>query len=67
MSKARVAVLKVITKELTVTAAAAKYGYSRQGAGVAVLLGDAQERQEVFEGVKRPSFSAVPMRGAALG
>lgn len=30
MSKARVAVLKVITKELTVTAAAAKYGYSRQ-------------------------------------
>lgn len=30
MSKARVAVLKVVTKELTVTAAAAKYGYSRQ-------------------------------------
>ena len=30
MSKARVAVLKVITNELTVTAAAAKYGYSRQ-------------------------------------
>lgn len=30
MSKARVAVLKVITKELTVTAAAAEYGYSRQ-------------------------------------
>ena len=30
MSKARVAVLKVITKELSVTAAAAKYGYSRQ-------------------------------------
>ena len=30
MSQARVAVLKVITKELTVTAAAAKYGYSRQ-------------------------------------
>jgi len=30
MSKSRVAVLKVITKELTVTAAAAKYGYSRQ-------------------------------------
>jgi len=30
MSRARVAVLKVITKELTVTAAAAKYGYSRQ-------------------------------------
>ena len=30
MSKARVAVLKVVTKELTVTAAAAKYGFSRQ-------------------------------------
>jgi transposase InsO family protein len=30
MSKARVAVLKVITKELTVTAAAIEYGYSRQ-------------------------------------
>lgn len=30
MSKARVAVLKVITKELTVTAAAEKYGYSRR-------------------------------------
>ncbi|MEI2671458.1 MAG: IS481 family transposase [Nocardioidaceae bacterium] len=30
MSKARVAVLKVITKELTVTAAAAEYGFSRQ-------------------------------------
>lgn len=30
MSKARVAVLKVITKELSVTAAAKKYGYSRQ-------------------------------------
>ena len=30
MSKARVAVLKVVTKELTVTAAAARYGYSRQ-------------------------------------
>lgn len=30
MSKPRVAVLKVITKELSVTAAAAKYGYSRQ-------------------------------------
>ncbi len=30
MSKARVAVLKVITKELTATAAAAQYGYSRQ-------------------------------------
>ena len=30
MSKARVAVLKVITKELTVTAAAARYGYSRR-------------------------------------
>ena len=30
MSKARVAVLKVVTNELTVTAAAAKYGYSRQ-------------------------------------
>lgn len=30
MSKARVAVLKVITNELTVTAAAAHYGYSRQ-------------------------------------
>lgn len=30
MSRARVAVLKVITKELTVTAAAAEYGYSRQ-------------------------------------
>jgi transposase InsO family protein len=30
MSKARVAVLKVITNELTVTAAAAEYGYSRQ-------------------------------------
>lgn len=30
MSKARVAVLKVVTKELSVTAAAAKYGYSRQ-------------------------------------
>lgn len=30
MSKARVAVLKVISKELTVTAAAAAYGYSRQ-------------------------------------
>ena len=29
MSKARVAVLKVVTKELTVTAAA-QYGYSRQ-------------------------------------
>ncbi len=30
MSKARVAVLKVITNELTVTAAAAEYGYSRR-------------------------------------
>ncbi|KAA1419721.1 transposase, partial [Nocardioides humilatus] len=30
MSKARVAVLKVVTKELSVTDAAAKYGYSRQ-------------------------------------
>ena len=30
MSKARVAVLKVITHELSVTAAAARYGYSRQ-------------------------------------
>jgi transposase InsO family protein len=30
MSKARVAVLKVVTKELSVTAAAAKYRYSRQ-------------------------------------
>jgi transposase InsO family protein len=30
MSKARVAVLKVVTKELSVTAAAAQYGYSRQ-------------------------------------
>ncbi len=30
MSKARVAVLKVITKQLTVTAAAAEYGYSRR-------------------------------------
>ena len=30
MSKARVAVLKVVTKELTVTAAAQRYGYSRQ-------------------------------------
>ena len=30
MSKARVAVLKVISKELSVTAAAAQYGYSRQ-------------------------------------
>ncbi|MGH3347073.1 MAG: helix-turn-helix domain-containing protein, partial [Nocardioides sp.] len=30
MSQARVAVLKVVTKELTVTAAAAQYGYSRQ-------------------------------------
>ncbi len=30
MSKARVAVLKVVTKQLSVTAAAAKYGYSRQ-------------------------------------
>jgi transposase InsO family protein len=30
MSRARVAVLKVITKELTVTAAAIEYGYSRQ-------------------------------------
>ena len=30
MSKARVAVLKVITKELTVTAAAIEYGYSRR-------------------------------------
>jgi transposase InsO family protein len=30
MSKARVAVLKVVTKELSVTAAAAKYSYSRQ-------------------------------------
>ncbi|PWN00818.1 IS481 family transposase [Nocardioides silvaticus] len=30
MSKARVAVLKVVTKEMSVTAAAAKYGYSRQ-------------------------------------
>lgn len=30
MSKARVAVLKVITNELSVTAAAKKYGYSRQ-------------------------------------
>jgi transposase InsO family protein len=30
MSKARVAVLKVITKELTVTDAAEKYGYSRR-------------------------------------
>lgn len=30
MSKARVAVLKVVSAELTVTAAAAKYGYSRQ-------------------------------------
>ena len=30
MSRARVAVLKVITRELSVTAAAAEYGYSRQ-------------------------------------
>jgi transposase len=30
MSKARVAVLKVITKELTVTATATQYGYSRR-------------------------------------
>lgn len=30
MSRARVAVLKVVTKELTVTASAAQYGYSRQ-------------------------------------
>jgi len=30
MSRARVAVLKVVTKELSVTAAAARYGYSRQ-------------------------------------
>jgi transposase InsO family protein len=30
MSRARVAVLKVISKELSVTAAAAEYGYSRQ-------------------------------------
>jgi transposase InsO family protein len=30
MSKARVAVLRVVAKELSVTAAAAKYGYSRQ-------------------------------------
>lgn len=30
MSKARVAILKVITNELTVTATAAQYGYSRQ-------------------------------------
>ncbi|MFI5624831.1 helix-turn-helix domain-containing protein [Nocardioides sp. NPDC051685] len=30
MSKARVAVLNVITNELTVTGAAAQYGYSRQ-------------------------------------
>lgn len=30
MSKAKVAVLKVVTKELSVTAAAARYGYSRQ-------------------------------------
>ena len=30
MSKARVAVLKVLTKQLTVTAAAAEYGYSRR-------------------------------------
>ncbi|MBV9029849.1 MAG: helix-turn-helix domain containing protein [Pseudonocardiales bacterium] len=30
MSRARVAVLKVISKELTVTAAAVQYGYSRQ-------------------------------------
>ncbi|MGH3308499.1 MAG: DDE-type integrase/transposase/recombinase, partial [Nocardioides sp.] len=30
MSRARVAVLKVVTEELSVTAAAARYGYSRQ-------------------------------------
>jgi hypothetical protein len=30
MSKARVAVLKVISKQLSVTASAAEYGYSRQ-------------------------------------
>ena len=30
MSRARVAVLKVISKQLSVTAAAAKYGYSGQ-------------------------------------
>ena len=30
MSKPRVAVLKVVTKELSVTDAAARYGYSRQ-------------------------------------
>ena len=30
MSKARVAVLKITTGQLTVTAAAAKYGYSRR-------------------------------------
>ena len=30
MSKARVAVLKIVTQELSVTAAAAQYGYSRQ-------------------------------------
>jgi transposase len=30
MSRARVAVLKVVTNQLTVTAAAAEYGYSRR-------------------------------------
>jgi transposase len=30
MSRARVAVLKVISREMSVTAAAAEYGYSRQ-------------------------------------
>ena len=30
MSKPRVAVLKVVTKQLSVTDAAARYGYSRQ-------------------------------------
>src|SRR5690349_13825309 len=30
MSRARVAVLKVLSKQLTVTAAAAEYGYSRR-------------------------------------
>ena len=30
MSRARVAVLKVITQELSVTASAAEYGYSRR-------------------------------------
>ena len=50
MSRARVAVLKVISKELSVTDAAAQYGYSRQHLSVlrnaACLITVGQSRRD---------------------